>query len=553
MSKDQNQTPQAVIYCRVSGAKQVREGDGLASQETRCREYARHKGYQIADVFTDDITGKTQNRPGMQSMLGYLHMNANKSAEIIVIIDDISRLARGLNAHLELRQSLAQAGGKLESPSIEFGEDSDSVLVENLLASVAQHQREKNGEQTKNRMKGRLMNGYSVFPAPVGYTYEKTAGRGKLLVRDEPIASIVQEALEGYATGRFESQAEIKRFLETQPAFPKDLPNGQIRQQKVSDLLNRVIYAGCIEHEDWGITRRKGHHEPIISLETFEAIQERKNTIQRAPTRKDINEDFPLRGFVTCSCCDAPMTACWSKSATGKRHAYYWCQTRSCDLYRKSIRRDVVEGAFEETLQRMQPSKNVFEVFTSMFKHAWSMRQDKQAAAQSDLKRQISKLDKTIDGLLDRIVESENGSVIAAYEKRIAKLESEKLNLSEKLTKNDKPKHSFEEIFERASLFLSSPWNIYTNGTLTMKRLVLRLAFKGPLAFDKENGFRTPQVSDPFKFFEKLTSKCEMVRSRRLELPRVLPHSDLNAARLPIPPRPHVSLVPGLYRSDLEM
>ena len=30
-----------------------------------------------------------------------------------------------------------------------------------------------------------------------------------------------------------------------------------------------------------------------------------------------------------------------------------------------------------------------------------------------------------------------------------------------------------------------------------------------------------------------------MVRSRGLEPPRVLPHSDLNAARLPIPPRPH--------------
>ena len=30
-----------------------------------------------------------------------------------------------------------------------------------------------------------------------------------------------------------------------------------------------------------------------------------------------------------------------------------------------------------------------------------------------------------------------------------------------------------------------------------------------------------------------------MVRSRKLELPRSFPHSDLNAARLPIPPRPH--------------
>lgn len=33
--------------------------------------------------------------------------------------------------------------GKLESPSIEFGEDSDSILVENLLASVSQHRRQK--------------------------------------------------------------------------------------------------------------------------------------------------------------------------------------------------------------------------------------------------------------------------------------------------------------------------------------------------------------------------------------------------------------------------
>ena len=40
-----------------------------------------------------------------------------------------------------------------------------------------------------------------------------------------------------------------------------------------------------------------------------------------------------------------------------------------------------------------------------------------------------------------------------------------------------------------------------------------------------------------------------MVRPRRLELPRVLPHSDLNAARLPIPPRPHTCGSGGLAKS----
>ena len=36
-------------------------------------------------------------------------------------------------------------------------------------------------------------------------------------------------------------------------------------------------------------------------------------------------------------------------------------------------------------------------------------------------------------------------------------------------------------------------------------------------------------------------AKQSVVRSARLELARVLPHSDLNAARLPIPPRPQVN------------
>jgi len=367
-------TQQAVIYCRVSGAKQVREGDGLASQETRCREYAKYKDYTVLDVFTDDVSGKATSRVGMQSMLGYLHMNASKAKEIVVIIDDISRLARGLTAHLELRTSLSKAGGKLESPSIEFGEDSDSILVENLLASVAQHQREKNGEQTSNRMRGRMMNGYNVFAAPVGYKYEKRSGHGKLLVRDEPVASIVQEALEGYATGRFATQAEVTRFLESCPAFPKDLPNGKIRQMKISKMLKRTLYAGYIEHADWGIDRRKGHHEGLISLETFERIQDRSKARNLAPARTDINADFPLRGAVACSDCDAPMTSCWSKSSTGKRYPYFWCQTKSCGMYRKSIRAEKIDAAFEEMMHSLAPSKGLVSVVKAMLKDAWAQR-----------------------------------------------------------------------------------------------------------------------------------------------------------------------------------
>lgn len=77
----------------------------------------------------------------MKEMLTFLAKR--KKNQTVVIIDDISRLARGLDAHLALRASIKSVGAILESPSIEFGEDSDSILVENLLASVSQHQRQK--------------------------------------------------------------------------------------------------------------------------------------------------------------------------------------------------------------------------------------------------------------------------------------------------------------------------------------------------------------------------------------------------------------------------
>jgi hypothetical protein len=37
----------------------------------------------------------------------------------------------------------------------------------------------------------------------------------------------------------------------------------------------------------------------------------------------------------------------------------------------------------------------------------------------------------------------------------------------------------------------------------------------------------------------KINVTNQMVRPRRLELPRACAHNDLNVARLPIPPRPH--------------
>ena len=505
----------AVIYSRVSSSKQTVRGDGLNSQETRCRDFAKYRGYEVIEVFQDDSSGSLTTHPGMQAMLQFLKLQQRDTHA--VIIDDISRLARGVMAHFELRMKIDKAGGVLVSPSIEFGEDSDSQLVENLLASVSQHQRQKNGEQTLNRMRARIQNGYWVFQAPVGYRYETISGRGKVLVRDEPNASVLQEALEGYASGRFETQVEVKRFLERQPSFPKDLPGGEIRNQRVYEMLTRVIYAGYIEAPKWNISLRKAQHEGLISFESFEKIQTRLKTTAKAPARKDINEDFPLRGFIICNDCEKPLTACWSQGKN-KKYPYYLCPTKGCPSYRKSIKRDELEGEFEGLLQGLQPSQRLFALLKAMFRDAWDARLAQAAEASKGQKENIKKIEKQIDQLLDRIVDASNGSVVAAYEKRIEKLEREKFLAEEKQVQTGRPRHTFEESFEHAMRFLSRPWSIWNNSDLSLKKTVLRLVFVEPLPYCRNRGLRTPNLSLPFKTLGTIFGeKCEMVHPTGFE------------------------------------
>jgi len=493
----------AVIYCRVSSAKQVTEGHGLASQETRCREYAKSKNYEVYQVFRDEgLSGKLMDRPHMKAMLEFL--KTYKNEELIVIIDDISRLARDIETHIHLRSAIAGANGKLVSPSIEFGEDSDSRLVEHLLASVAAHQREKNAEQVKNRMLARMQSGYWCFHAPPGYVFKKVSGHGKLLVRDEPLASVISEALEGFANGLFETQSEIKRFLEASPHFPKS-GNGKVHYSRVKELLSKPLYAGYLNYPEWGLNWLKGKHEPIVSVETYQKVQARQQHKAKAPIRKDIRDEFPLRGFLTCGCCHATMTSCFSKGRS-KTYPYYLCMNKECDLYGKSIPKEKVESDFLDLLKDMKPSMPLFFASTRIFSDLWDERRARGEEDEKVRRREITKIERQTDSFLDRIVEANSPTVIAAYEKKIAKLENQKAGLENKLVRCGRPLDSFDGAFRTAFSFLSNPQELWLSGRLDYQRTVLKLAFIDKLSYHRDEGFRTASKSLPFLLLEEINN-----------------------------------------------
>ena len=484
----------AVIYCRVSTKKQNKNGSGLESQEYRCREYAKEKGYDVVAVFPDDVSGggDFMNRPGMVALLAFL--DAQPSESFAVIFDDLKRYARDTEFHLKLRREMTARRAKRECLNFNFEDSPEGRFIETIMAAQGELEREQNGRQVLQKMKARVEQGFWVFRSPIGYEYVKDKRGGKVLVPAEPLASIVKEGLEGFACGRFASQSELMRFFESQPEFPKDLPDGRLRLFTITRLLNKAVYAGYVEAPNWKISRRKGNHNGLITYGTFDKIQRRLNETAYAPARKDISADFPLRGFVACNDCGHPYTSGWSKSKTGQKHAYYRCGYRPCSSYGKSTRRDVLEQDVTNLVRNLQPSRHVIGLARAMLEHAWNIRLSRVDSMKADLKCQLVDLDGKINRLVDRIADTDLQRVSQAYENRISEMEKSKLLLVEKLENGVGSKHTFTQMFELAIAFLSNPWKLWETGNLALRRTVLKLAFPTPIQHCRDIGCFEPKL-----------------------------------------------------------
>ena len=514
----------AIIYCRVSSERQVNEGHGLDGQELRCRQFAMLRGYSIEAVFTDEgISGGITDRPGIRELLEFLEVKAVFGEQIVIIIDDISRLARDVEAHFQLRTAIKVRNGLLQSPNHEFKDDDPyGKFNETIMAGAAELHRTKNRIQVIGNMRSRLESGYWPFNWMPGYVNKNKAGHRKVLVPVEPQASIIKEALEGFASGRFASKTDMRNFLqEKQFYFRKK--TGTVHLSQATRLLERApIYAGFIEYEPWGVKRREGHHEPLISRKTLELIEKRLEKSTPVPHRKDLHLDFPLRGYVACEECMKLMTASWSKGR-GKRYPYYRCTSKGCSRYQKGVRKENLENHFEQLLEKMAARPEVLKLLEAVFNDLWKQRLSSFQDEADKREDMLKTLDKKIDDYLEKIETTKSKIIVEKYELRIEEIEKEKRSLKTDRPQKNNYRVDFGTALSVVLQFLQNPSGLWNTGRFEDKRTVLKLAFPSLIPFSKENGVGTASFSLLFE----LCKLSETEKSRVVEMPGIEPGSNV--------------------------
>lgn len=493
----------ALVYCRVSSKKQESEGSGLTSQEGRCMSFLKEKGYMYEKSFFDTFSGGGDflKRPAMSEMINYLVDNSHK--KYVVIFDDTKRFARDVLQHWRLRAYFKDIGVEIDSPNFDFKEDSEeSWLHETITATFNDYDRRTNRRQVVQKQKARLERGYWAFRAPIGYKMVRNLDHGKLGCISEDGESI-KTALEKFASGEFQTKIEVAKYLKDKNVFGKAKPEKYITT--VSHILSDVYYVGDVEFKKWDVERRKGFHEPLISIETFDLIQRRlKSKNSKVRIRKDINEDFPVRGCVDCTKCKKSLRGYWA-GGNGGRYRYYECKTKGCLNYGKTIKADQVESRLSEIIGNSKPISEVVDLAYEVFNKVWNEELKERNNFLTRKKEQKEKIEADIDSLTNKVLRTDNEVLIRQYEKQIEKksLEIDEINneFSDAVDYNVSYRTASEKVFS----LLKNPHEIWESSNVYEKHKLFNLIFEDNLEYDKEEGYRTAKLSLPLRLFQEIS------------------------------------------------
>jgi len=124
----------AFLYCRVSTSDQNTE-----SQEAELRAYAKARGWKVAKVYKDTMSGGTNSRPALNQLMADIR---RRSTELVVLVWRFDRFARSVSHLLQALETFRELG--VEFVSLTEAIDTGSAMgrtVFTILAAISELER----------------------------------------------------------------------------------------------------------------------------------------------------------------------------------------------------------------------------------------------------------------------------------------------------------------------------------------------------------------------------------------------------------------------------
>ncbi len=370
-------------YVRVSTPKQVEEGDSLFVQEQHIRDFVARRGWSLVEVVRDEgISGRFRDRPGIRRIRKLIRARAVDA----IIVDRLDRFSRDLYSLLGLVQEMRRQGIVLISLMEQVGFDTpEGYFILQILGAAAEYlvtvTRRATQAAKQNRVRtARVPNGRHLFgycngrcsqcTDPNGKDYcpyygGPDRGSGVLRSYPHPIESrayklMVQWSLAGLSDREIAHRINntvievdgVKRIPRTK-GNGRAAPPGPLSKDAVRDILRNPYYAGWVTYtgyDEQGRRRKapeievRGHHEPLISEETFRRLQILRQARYHGRTTKEgTHRIYPLRTVLVCARCREPMRGHFANGKRYYRDANFEARHPKSEWHQKAVPAHVVE------------------------------------------------------------------------------------------------------------------------------------------------------------------------------------------------------------------
>ncbi|GIF98333.1 recombinase family protein [Catellatospora citrea] len=342
---EESTSRRVAVYIRRS-TDEDNQPYSLEAQETKLRAFVESQpgDWQIVKIYSDDASGATTEREGLQRML----RAARAGMFDTLLVYRVDRFSRRLRDLVGLLDELTDAGVVFRSATEPFDTSTPvgRMLVQ-MLGVFAEFEREVIIDRViagmeRKAAKG-LWNGGSV---PYGYA-KNPATQNYVAVEDE--AAIVRRIFDLYTKDRLGTRAIASvlndRGLRTKRGNPWS-------QRSVETVINNRQYLG--EKSFRGITVTDAH-EAIITEAQFKYAQSILTRRSEEHGQRAANaSNYTLTGKIPCPQCGSKYIGTVAHGRHN-RYRYYMCWSRNrygakkgCDIHR--LNADELEQAIGQAL-----------------------------------------------------------------------------------------------------------------------------------------------------------------------------------------------------------
>lgn len=161
MKPKEKSATRCVVYLRYSPRRRDETCESNAVQLAYCRKYAAAHGYEIVEVFADEqLSGDDEDRQGLWDAINSIEPG------MVLLCYKPDRLARSVYLSEHIHRELAKRRAVVEVVEGRNGEDPDDVLVRQIMAAVAEHEKKIISARTKAAMLRHQATGRAMGSVP---------------------------------------------------------------------------------------------------------------------------------------------------------------------------------------------------------------------------------------------------------------------------------------------------------------------------------------------------------------------------------------------------